>query len=474
MYKVGNECLKSTAAKLTAGLLVLASAESSALAETASSGMPATAPGQELLATPLPATPKAKGIDDPDGSRRPVSSLDSEIAIGDHLKISVYMAYGSGNGLNTDNQGTLPTLIAQPDLSGEYVVQQSGEVFLPIAGSVKVLGVSLPDATHAIETAFAKHQTGALRVGLQILERQPVYVTGNIPSPATIRHTPGMTVLQAAIMAGAGQSLNAADRRLRDLDLMREQERVQQSSERLAKALARRAVLSAERDGKASTIPSELSQLVSSQADAILSEAESLRKSELSKSKEQDVALDASLEAMKHELAVLQNSVTQTESWIQDLEGRVQILEPIYKKGTISTAAMFTARADLITAQEKAQETKTNIARLARDMAATSASKTLLAVNSAFEREKSLEDINGVIHQEQITRATMGRFLVMQGGATTAVGLADNPGPPQYKILRQTVDGQKELLADEATELLPGDILQILSPNQGWKWSLAE
>ena len=273
MRKVGIY-LKSVAANLAMGLLLFAGATNSAMAEAATNGASATVDDPQFLTTPLPA---ALETDDPDNPRRPVGILDPQIAIGDHLKISVYMAYGSGNGTSTDNQGALPTLVAQPDLSGEYVVQQNGEVFLPIAESLKIVGISLPDATHAIEVAFAKHQRGAIRVGLQLIERAPVYVTGNIPTPATLTHTPGMTVLQAAIMAGAGRSISTTDRRLRDVDFVREQERVQQSTERLANALARQAVLSAEREGKALTLPPALSELIPSQAAAILSKAKRLR-----------------------------------------------------------------------------------------------------------------------------------------------------------------------------------------------------
>ena len=182
--------------------------------------------------------------------------------------------------------------------------------------------------------------------------------------------------------------------------------------------------------------------------------------------------MDASLEGMKRERALLQSSLTQTESWIEDLQGRVQILEPMVKTGTVSTAAMFAARTDLITAQGKAQETRSNIATVERDMASASASKTMLAVNAAFEREKSLEEVNDVVHQEEVTKATMGRFLLMQGG--TAVGFGDDPGAPQYKILRQTIDGQKELVADGTTELLPGDILQVLASSQARRESLLQ
>ena len=303
----------TTIRSLAATLLLFFGAVTSAMAqgsEISSALLERIRPNQ--LETPLPATSGLKEVTDsaaPDDR----GSGGAAIAIGDRLKISVYMAYGSGNGVATADQGTLPTLMEQPDLSGQYVVQESGQLFLPIAGPVKIVDATLPAASKAIEDAFSKHETGAIRIGLQLVEREPVYVTGSIPAPATLKFSPGMTVLQASIMASAGQSQSAADQRLRDLELTRERERVQQSDDNLAKALARRAVLTAERDGRPPAMPIALSKLLPDQSGAILKDAQSLRQSELSKEKEQSAGLDTALDAMEKELALMRSSLAQTE-----------------------------------------------------------------------------------------------------------------------------------------------------------------
>ena len=465
--------LRILALELMVGLLATAGAVASGMAETASDrALTVPSSKQLMLTTPLPPETGPRIESSQEDSQTTIGDPDLALAIGDRLKVSVFMAYGSANGVSTNNQGALPTLIEQPDLSGEYVVQQNGDLFLPLAGPVEVVGVSLPEATRAIEKAFAHQQDGQIRIGVQLLEREPVYVTGNIPTPATLKHSPGMTVLEAAIMAGAGQSLNQADQRLSQLELMRENERVQQSGEQLAKALARRAVLIAERDGKDPKTPTELSELVSKEtAAALLSEAEKLREFELSQSKEQSAALDKSLDAMQNELTLLRNTVSQTENWIKDLKSRVQTLTPMFTSGTVSSATMYAARTDLVTAQEREEDTKANIARLERDIAATNASKVKLATDEVFEREKALEDVDDMVQQHEITRGTMGRYLMQ---ASTAVSVEAVSLAPRYKILRQSLSGQKEMAADGSTELLPGDILEILKPAQVKRWSSTE
>ena len=139
----------------------------------------------------------------------------------------------------------------------------------------------------------------------------------------------------------------------------------------------------------------------------------------------------------------------------------------MFKTGRITSAAMFAARSDLATAREKAQDTKEKIARLERDMLSNKASKALLATNTIFEREKALKEVSDAIEQEEITSRTMGAFLLSQ--KATAVLTESEMATPQYKILRKTTDGQKELVAEGTTSLRPGDILQILAPSTIWR-----
>ncbi|MEG6507769.1 polysaccharide biosynthesis/export family protein [Methyloligella sp. 2.7D] len=388
-----------------------------------------------------------------------IEAINGEIgiAIGDQLKVSIFMEYGSGNGLGTKNQGVLPALVERPDLSGDYTVDERGMVFLPIAGPLYAAGSSLPELAGRIEKAYARQQEAPMRAGVQILDRQPIYVTGSIPTPAVLKYTPGMTVLQAALLAGAGRGTLADDQAYRSLDITRERERVKQSSDRLAKALALRAVLIAERDGKTPSVPLSLSQVAQSQASTLLAEASRLRDAEHRKVSEEVNAVDATLKGMNDELSLMRDNVARTSDWIGNLEDRVQSLESMFKRGNLSSLTMYTARNDLVSAQERLHDTKANIARLERDIAQAHASKTQLLINETFQREQAIQDVDDVIRQEEITQSTMG--LLTQ--RVTAIGEAPI-GRPKYQLVRQTAEGPKQWSADEGSILQPGDILKII------------
>ena len=419
-----------------------------------------TASNDSTLVTPLPID-EGEAESGSDESR-PSAGIygDSAIAIGDRLKVTIFLEYGSGNGLSTTNQGALPAILERQDLSGEYTVDESGTLFLPLAGPLEATGHSLPELTALIEKAYARQQEAPIRASVQLLERQPVYVTGNIPSPAVLKHTPGMTVLQAALLAGAGGNTLAGDRTQRQLDVTRERERVRQSAERLAKCLARRAVLVAERDGHQPRIPLSLSRIAEVQPDTVLEDAVRLRKKERQKVDEEISGLDSTFKGMESELTLLRDNARDTEAWVEELQARVQGLEPAFKKGTVNSMTMFTARNDLVNAQERLQEIKTNISRLERDIMQTRASKSQLLTNETFEQEKALQEVEDAIHQEEITQSTMG--LLTQ---TASFSTMDNLplARPKYRIVRQTPDGLKEFDAGDDSGLQPGDILKIIN-----------
>jgi protein involved in polysaccharide export with SLBB domain len=72
---------------------------------------------------------------------------------------------------------------------------------VPLAGSISVAGTSFQELDQTLSTALISKLNGALRVGIQLLEREPVYVLGPVARPGP-RHIPGMSV-HALALAGA-------------------------------------------------------------------------------------------------------------------------------------------------------------------------------------------------------------------------------------------------------------------------------
>ncbi|ODA67728.1 Polysaccharide biosynthesis/export protein [Methyloligella halotolerans] len=402
---------------------------------------------------------KAGEIDDSERSPLPTNPL--LLTIGDQLKITVFEAYGSGNGIEHPNGSALPTLIERPELSGEYVVQQDGLIVLPLIGAINTDGIALVDLPKAIERGFAAKRDGSIKASVQLVDRQPVYVTGDIAAPATVKHVPGMTVLQAAILAGAGHGAEQLDLQSRRIELAREEERLRQSTDRLGSLLAWDTVLKAERDGSVPKAPSALQAITTpEQADKLVDEVSRLRQLEREQKESERAGLDRSITAMQEELTLLHGRLAETQSWVGELEARVKKMQAVRQLGRMDNITYFAARNDLVVAKDRWEETKTSIVRLERDLTATRQSITQLQLDTVLKREKAIREGQEAIEQETITGATIGRLLQQ---AMAAPLPSSGSKRQSYRLMRRSPSGLKEFDADPMVELRPGDVLEILT-----------
>lgn len=94
------------------------------------------------------------------------------------------------------------TVFGEPDLSGEYFVDGSGDVRLPLIGQVHAAGGTLLE----FETRFkAALETGYLknaRVSAEVINYRPFYILGQVNKPGEYAFINGLNVLTAIALAG--------------------------------------------------------------------------------------------------------------------------------------------------------------------------------------------------------------------------------------------------------------------------------
>ena len=195
------------------------------------------------------------------------------IRVGDKLKITFFETMDlpdvPGLGKGSADDAKMRVFYQRLDLSGDFTVDASGAVTMPILGAVDAAGRSATQLRDGVLAALEKAVGRAGNVSVAILQRQPVFVTGSVRNPGAYAYIPGMIAIQAVALAGGAK---------RDVDLSSVASRVDRrnqadsASDRLRKALARKAVLSAARDGAASvTAPPALVKLVGQDgADALI------------------------------------------------------------------------------------------------------------------------------------------------------------------------------------------------------------
>jgi polysaccharide biosynthesis/export protein len=91
----------------------------------------------------------------------------------------------------------------EEQLTGEFRVNDSGMIALPLVGSVKAAGLTSAELETAVGEALVK--AGLLRkpsVTSEIIEYRHIYVLGEVNKPGEYAYQPGMTVLGAVAVAG--------------------------------------------------------------------------------------------------------------------------------------------------------------------------------------------------------------------------------------------------------------------------------
>ena len=100
------------------------------------------------------------------------------------------------------------------DLSGEFVVDSSGNLSAPFVGQIQVKGLSLRE----FEAAYAKKLKDAEiliepKVSAEVTSFRPIYVLGEVKKPGQYAYVSGMTV-QKAVALAEGYTYRATESRI--------------------------------------------------------------------------------------------------------------------------------------------------------------------------------------------------------------------------------------------------------------------
>jgi len=116
---------------------------------------------------------------DPYGASR--TNADYRLGPGDKIRVSVF---------------------GESDLSGEYQVDGSGMVRLPLIGTLHATGATAPGLEQGIAGALASGYLKDPRVNVEIATYRPFYIIGAVARPGQYAYVDNMNALNAVAMAG--------------------------------------------------------------------------------------------------------------------------------------------------------------------------------------------------------------------------------------------------------------------------------
>jgi protein involved in polysaccharide export with SLBB domain len=109
------------------------------------------------------------------------SDSDYKLGTGDKVRVTVY---------------------GEEDLSGEFQIDATGMVRLPLVGQIKAGGLTAHDLEGGITTALANGYLKQPRVSIEVTTYRPFYVVGEVMKPGQYPFANGMTASSAIALAG--------------------------------------------------------------------------------------------------------------------------------------------------------------------------------------------------------------------------------------------------------------------------------
>lgn len=94
------------------------------------------------------------------------------------------------------------TVFGHPDLSGEFEVDGTGSISLPLIGQMKAEGLSTSKLEESISTTLAAGYILDPRVSVEVINYRPFYILGEVGKAGEYPYTNGLTVQNAVAAAG--------------------------------------------------------------------------------------------------------------------------------------------------------------------------------------------------------------------------------------------------------------------------------
>jgi polysaccharide export outer membrane protein len=94
------------------------------------------------------------------------------------------------------------TVYGEDKLSGDFQLDQAGQISLPLAGTIKAQGLTQTELEKALAKKFRSEYLKDPKVTVTIATLQPYYIMGEVEKPGQYPYQSGLNVLTAMAIAG--------------------------------------------------------------------------------------------------------------------------------------------------------------------------------------------------------------------------------------------------------------------------------
>ena len=348
----------------------------------------------------------------------------------------------------------------EPQLSGEFYVDGGGDVLLPLAGSVKLTGLTLAEAQELIQKQFANGVLVHPAVSVRIKEYRPIFVTGDVKRPGSYRFMFGESV-KAAIATAGGEG--AATERLPTItasDFISAEERVRQLEEEYVGLLVRKARLEAQRDDRGSFVMPLLVGLNTRTVDfERVYSAENDTFLRLSQNYSDQVdTLQKQRPRIEMEIEAVTKQIAKQNEHLNIVNGRLADLEPLFNKGYLRKDVLVNQQIEKTLVEAQLSNLEAQVARLHQGMGeldvklgdtkAVYARQVLGELQETSQRLRAIETILGSARKLREVKAEEASGVSGDANFTVTISRVREGRLVEFEATNQTI-------------LSPGDVVEV-------------
>ena len=373
--------------------------------------------------------------------------------------VCIVMAQESGAARLTAGDRITVTVFGQADLSGTFQIDGSGSIELPLIGAVLVKQLTAKECEKKIGERLADGYLNRPVVSVSVGDVRPVYVLGDVKTPAAYAFRHGMSVLSAIAQAGGyGAEVGGT---LSDFLIADERVRLFEATRRML--LIRLARLEAQRDGKPSFTPPGF---VADESEGTFAETVKIEREAL---RFQQATLDQELKLQREQRPRLEQAQTSIEQQIQSekkqfalVSNQLTDMEQLQSKG-------LSLRSREVALQREQAAVDSNISRYRSELARLAVTIGELDIklydSQNNYKRRILAELDDVRRKVQEIDTTMPTAREVRDVRSQQVANASGIGQaaPTYRILlsRTMSDEVKTLTVTGQTLLQPGDVVEV-------------
>ncbi|PQA74746.1 polysaccharide biosynthesis/export family protein [Brucella oryzae] len=394
--------------------------------------------------------------------------------IGTHLRATILsglLLWGGSFGALADglayrvgaNDVLQVTVYGQPSLTGLYPVDVDGNIGYPVVGNIPVSGLTTNEISEKIAGSLSQHIPG-LTVTATVNQYAPVFVVGDVKAPGKYQFRPGMVALELTALGGgvgkaespavtAGVQLIAAQQEYTDLQLQ------------ITAMAIKRARFEAELNGTdfTYTLPE---QTPATKETAVLQQHMldgektlfDVRRNNLASERR---ALEAQVASYGDEIQTLQQSIKLHDTEIALLQENVDSSKSLVDRGLAAKSSLRDLERDLSATRRAALEQGSFLARAKQNQLAVQQRIANLEEIRRSDAATSLQDID--LNMARMERRSNAQLQAMAEIAKSSgdISSATLRQKLVFSISRNVNGNFQDIVANERTEIKPGDILRV-------------